>query len=211
MGELRIDGAILAGLKVNGIDKLGDVNMAFEQIPEHFRFIAETLRWQTTDVASEEFLNNQLCYFVDRRDHAYFCLESNYSETNKGKFAYYLEKSFFGTSPGYIFLTGSLYMDKSEIENQLESRGFILWMGNNVSDTFEKNYVMYGTFRHFYPDLKVVLSGDDAQLQCKFNRKKGVKYLKLLLASYVERLFGVFDVLPSVLLDIVAVYVMGEF
>ncbi|AYV82627.1 MAG: hypothetical protein Hyperionvirus1_206 [Hyperionvirus sp.] len=215
-----IKDAILAGSKVEPLRALRsftetDLSLSFHQIPKYFGYIAESLKWQATNIISEDFLSNQLCCFAEDGWRSHFCVDSNYSEKFKGTFSYNLI-SYYKHRPDFpdnrvVALLGPWVIEESDMRNQLETHGFILWPADNYEHSFIQEDLKYGTFRKLYPNYTVDALEDDAPLRCEYNTSKGIKYLKLLHNSYVERLEKTFDELPTVLLDMIASYVLGEF
>ncbi|AYV81174.1 MAG: hypothetical protein Harvfovirus19_19 [Harvfovirus sp.] len=213
MTELSINSAISAGLTVESVDSLpnfteNDPPFSFHKIPGYYNYIIQSLKWQATNVLSEDFLSNELCYFIERNSRVYFCVDSNNLEVPKAKFAYYLATQ----SKDYVIvLAGPSKIKESHLQKQLKSRGFILWKAENLQNFLKNLEFKYGTFRNFFPNSHVTLLKNDELLGCKHNAMKVIKYLKLLQKSYVGRLAKVFDALPDVLLDIISSYVLGEF
>ncbi|AYV84805.1 MAG: hypothetical protein Hyperionvirus40_9 [Hyperionvirus sp.] len=211
---VTIKSAISAGLEVEAISDLGsftetDPCLSFHLIPRYFEYIAEGLKWQSTNIISEDFLSKQLCCFVSVRGTIYFCSDSNYSERRPGRFFYVLSLAF-RNEDALMALYGPDYIEKSDLQLQFKSHGFILWPAYDEEKKFQHAMTTYGTFRQFYPNYSVRLLRDDQPLHCEYNRKKGIKYLKLLQKSYVDRLTKAFDALPKVLVDIISCYVLGE-
>ncbi|AYV81175.1 MAG: hypothetical protein Harvfovirus19_20 [Harvfovirus sp.] len=212
MKEFSIDEAILDGLMVGAVSTLGsftetDPHLSFHQIPSYSEDIALSLKWQSINIISEDFLSNELCYFVQTTHRMYFCLD-----LNKAKFSYYIVRG--ENSPPdenhEIVLAGPRRMT-CDIYDQFRSRGFILWESHNHDLFFQKTRVKHGTFRKFFPNSIVTLFPNDELLCCEYNTQKGIHYLKLLRYSYLDRLAKVFDALPDVLLDIISSYALGEF
>ncbi|AYV80568.1 MAG: hypothetical protein Harvfovirus3_13 [Harvfovirus sp.] len=207
--EQSIASAISRGLKIGPIPDLrwfteSDPNLSFHEIPRYFDEIALTLRWQSTNIISEDFLSNRLCYFV--LDRNYFC-------TDTGRFSYSmnrLEYNGLEIKSCVFSLPGPWMIETSDLNEQLKCRGFILWKTDSKMDYFLNGNVVRGTFRNFFPKTTVKMLEGDELLQCEYNTKKGVHYLKLLHKSYVKRLWSVFDLIPIVLLDIIGSYVLGE-
>ncbi|AYV81176.1 MAG: hypothetical protein Harvfovirus19_21 [Harvfovirus sp.] len=213
MCEFSIIDAISIGLTVQPVSTLGsftetDPHLSFHQIPSYYEHIVLSLKWQSTNVISEDFLSNELCYFVESQSFSYFCLNSNNLEIPTGKFSYYLAEI---VGDNFIVLSGPERLIQDNITEQFKSRGFILWESFDRQKNFENKPLKYGTFRNFYPNLRVKLIDNDHLLRCEYNTKKAVKYLKLLRKSYQDRLAKVFETVPNVLLDIISSYVFGEF
>ncbi|AYV82871.1 MAG: hypothetical protein Hyperionvirus3_17 [Hyperionvirus sp.] len=212
-----IDFAFDLGLQVESICELGsitetDPSLSFDRIPTHFEYIAQSLKWQATNIISEEFLSNEVCYFLVTDAGIYFFLGSHNSEKPDTRFAYVMSSRFYsGIFNHQVCLSGPQDIEISIIKKQLKSYGFILWPAFDNRHRFGSAELKYGTFRNFYPEIKINLIECDSRLRCEHNTKKGIKYLKLLHRSYVERLSKVIDVVPDVLLDIISYYVLGEF
>ncbi|AYV84807.1 MAG: hypothetical protein Hyperionvirus40_11 [Hyperionvirus sp.] len=208
-----IKSAISAGLEVEAISDLGsftetDPCLSFHLIPRYFEYIAEGLKWQSTNIISEDFLSKQLCSFLECGGTIYFCSDSNNSGTPKWRYTYKLEL-YFKEQRGVMSLSGP-NIKESDMQLQFKSQGFILWPAFNEEECLFKFEFKYGTFRQFYPNYSVRLLQGHELLRCEYNTKKGIKYLKLLGKSYVDRLSEAFDALPEVLLAIISCYVLGE-
>ncbi|AYV82953.1 MAG: hypothetical protein Hyperionvirus3_99 [Hyperionvirus sp.] len=221
MGEYSVRAAFEAGLKVGPICSLGlftedDEYLSFHRIDSRFEYIAEGLKWQWIDIISEDFLSSELCYFMEGDGGSvFFFPDSHNSEIAKTRFLYALTGPTYSpriSDRGTLSYHGPEYIKISVIEKQLESIGFIVWEGHNPLDRLRSSEKKgkYGTFRNFYPNVKVHLVAGDKYLRCEHNMKKGIKYLKLLHKSYVARLGRVFDRVPNVLLDIICYYVLGD-
>ncbi|AYV84785.1 MAG: hypothetical protein Hyperionvirus39_5 [Hyperionvirus sp.] len=213
-----ISDAISAGLNVKPLTQLEsftecDPLLSFHQIPLTYGYIAQTLKWQSTNIQSEDFLSNEPCYFEDSIANIYFYIESNYTKSSNGRFTYALCELFEerSTLNFMLVLRGPGRIEASDLIKQFETRGFILWPTYSPDDILKNNGSKHGTFRKFYPNSNVTYFRDDGLLRCEYNTKKGISYLKLLHSSYVDRLAKTFDALPNVLLDIICSYVLGEF
>ncbi|AYV84057.1 MAG: hypothetical protein Hyperionvirus16_32 [Hyperionvirus sp.] len=210
MTKYSIADAISAGLNVEPIGLLRsftetDPQLSFHQIPIYFEHIKQSLKWQSTNIISENFLSNELCYFIeDARPRIIFCVDPNNSSTPQGRFIYIV------SSINEIGLAGPEYIRESEMKKQFETDGFLLWEAYSYEIMFKNYKLKYGTFRKFYPNHNLKLFRDDDLLCCEYNTSKGIKYLKLLHNSYVGRLSKTFDALPIVLLNIISSYVLGE-
>ncbi|AYV83790.1 MAG: hypothetical protein Hyperionvirus11_63 [Hyperionvirus sp.] len=208
MVEYTIAEAFAAGLEVEPICNLGhftedDQNLSFHRIHSHFEYISQSLKWQWANIISDDFLCNELCNFVEGDTGVFFFRDSNNYEIAKTRFVYALRSSIYSPQilkMGILSFHGPQHMEKSVIEKQLKSYGFVLWEAYDEGDLLENKKAKYGSLRHFYPELEVYLAECDKYLCCEYNTKKGIKYLKLLRGSYIERLTGVFDALPNVLL-----------
>ncbi|AYV83142.1 MAG: hypothetical protein Hyperionvirus4_107 [Hyperionvirus sp.] len=214
--EFSIEDAFYAGLKVECLGALPiftetDSDLSFHMVPRYFESIAQTLRWQATNITSEDFLCNQLCFFVELGDSIVFCLDASYSGIPMGTFPYCVTASLCDTQKT-IMLLGPSSIAETVMEQEFISHGFLMWESECHMEIFGGSFKKkYGTFRQFYPQISVRLHRLDGPLRCEHNTKKGMKYLKLLHASYVDRLSKVFDELPRVLIDMISSYVLGEF
>ncbi|AYV84073.1 MAG: hypothetical protein Hyperionvirus16_48 [Hyperionvirus sp.] len=219
MAVKSIADAFSLGLKVESIATLrsfteSDPHLSFHQIDIHFEYIAESLKWQATNILSEDFLSKELCCFLDRQGSTtiYFSRDSNNSGTPRFWYALCDLKNPSGIfEQAELFLSGPQNILETTLKEQLESYGFILWKADKKQQLLETYNLKYGTFRNFYPNVNLSLLINEELLRCEHNTRKAIKYLKLLHKSYLERLSKVFDALPNVLLDIIVYYVLGEF